>query len=180
MCRSAQRWEAAQPSPDMKLPLRNPYIPSDFHVRSPSSSEDAASSGNSACLCGTLSGGRRLRRAPSHARPSAQRQVFAFNWPSACCRRTPELLLDSPGLRAWHKLDAVFRVPKANAYFLLSSPAIYSSPAVRPWAKRLTRARVPALSCLPFPSPLSVSLRWAPADDQLGRSRTSFEGLLVS
>ena len=40
----------------------------------------------------------------------------------------PQLTSDQPGLRLWHKLDQTFRVPRANAYFLLHSPAAYDSP----------------------------------------------------
>ena len=40
----------------------------------------------------------------------------------------PQLVCDVPGLRLWHKADAEFQVPRANAYFLLTSPAAYDSP----------------------------------------------------
>ena len=40
----------------------------------------------------------------------------------------PRLVCDVPGLRLWHKTDTAFRVPRANAYFLLTSPAAYDSP----------------------------------------------------
>ena len=40
----------------------------------------------------------------------------------------PLLVHDVPGLRLWHKTDTEFRVPRANAYFLLTSPAAYDSP----------------------------------------------------
>ena len=40
----------------------------------------------------------------------------------------PELISQGAGLRLWHNLDASFRVPRANAYFLLTSPAAYDSP----------------------------------------------------
>jgi len=40
----------------------------------------------------------------------------------------PELISQAPGLRLWHNLDHTFRVPRANAYFLLTSAATYDSP----------------------------------------------------
>ena len=40
----------------------------------------------------------------------------------------PQLVCDVPGLRLWHKMDAEFRTPRANAYFLLTSPTTYDSP----------------------------------------------------
>ncbi len=40
----------------------------------------------------------------------------------------PQVVCDVPGLRLWHKMDAEFRTPRANAYFLLTSPTAYDSP----------------------------------------------------
>ncbi|CAD7699759.1 unnamed protein product [Ostreobium quekettii] len=40
----------------------------------------------------------------------------------------PELLLDEPGLRVWHKLDTIHLLPRTSTYFRLSSPATYGPP----------------------------------------------------
>ncbi|KAL6756038.1 hypothetical protein V8C86DRAFT_3157294 [Haematococcus lacustris] len=41
----------------------------------------------------------------------------------------PDLVLDQPGLRVWHKLDRSFLTPRASACFRLHSPGWSSSPA---------------------------------------------------
>eukprot|EP00873_Tetraselmis_striata_P042477 jgi/Tetstr1/462741/TSEL_000701.t1 len=82
------QWETADAPPELKLPIENPFIPSNFDVRA-----------------GPEVTGEKPDR---------------FSAPS--------LLADEPGLRVWHKMDTAFRVPKASAYFLLSTPASYSSP----------------------------------------------------
>jgi secreted Zn-dependent insulinase-like peptidase len=43
----------------------------------------------------------------------------------------PELLVDSPGLRVWHKLDTTFRIPKASAYFRVSPQNKYVLKSVK-------------------------------------------------
>eukprot|EP00584_Thalassiosira_punctigera_P019071 CAMPEP_0172574708 /NCGR_PEP_ID=MMETSP1067-20121228/136839_1 /TAXON_ID=265564 ORGANISM="Thalassiosira punctigera, Strain Tpunct2005C2" /NCGR_SAMPLE_ID=MMETSP1067 /ASSEMBLY_ACC=CAM_ASM_000444 /LENGTH=1227 /DNA_ID=CAMNT_0013367341 /DNA_START=363 /DNA_END=4046 /DNA_ORIENTATION=- len=40
----------------------------------------------------------------------------------------PKLLVDTPKLRMWHKMDRTFRVPKTSIRLQLSSPNIYRSP----------------------------------------------------
>ena len=41
---------------------------------------------------------------------------------------SPRILLDTPGLRLWHKLDRTFKVPKTILQLHLTSPNVYSSP----------------------------------------------------
>ncbi|KAL9185105.1 hypothetical protein ACHAXT_002882, partial [Thalassiosira profunda] len=40
----------------------------------------------------------------------------------------PKLLVDTPKLRMWHKMDRTFRVPRASIRLQLTSPNIYRSP----------------------------------------------------
>ena len=40
----------------------------------------------------------------------------------------PKLLVDTPSLRMWHKMDRTFRVPKTSIRLQLTSPNIYRSP----------------------------------------------------
>lgn len=40
----------------------------------------------------------------------------------------PKLLIDTPKLRMWHKMDRTFRVPKTSIRLQLTSPNIYRSP----------------------------------------------------
>jgi insulysin len=43
-------------------------------------------------------------------------------------KQHPDLIIDTPKLRMWHKLDRVFRVPKASIRLQLASPNVYRSP----------------------------------------------------
>ncbi|KAL7547250.1 hypothetical protein ACHAWF_010572 [Thalassiosira exigua] len=43
-------------------------------------------------------------------------------------KRHPDLLVDTPKLRMWHKMDRTFRVPKTSIRLQLTSPHIYRSP----------------------------------------------------
>ena len=43
-------------------------------------------------------------------------------------KQHPNLIIDTPKLRMWHKLDRVFRVPKASIRLQLTSPNVYRSP----------------------------------------------------
>ena len=40
----------------------------------------------------------------------------------------PKLLIDTPKMRIWHKMDRTFRVPKTSIRLQLTSPDIYHSP----------------------------------------------------
>jgi len=40
----------------------------------------------------------------------------------------PKLIVDTPKLRLWHKMDRIFRVPKTSIRLQLTSPNIYRSP----------------------------------------------------
>lgn len=43
-------------------------------------------------------------------------------------KQHPNLIIDTPKLRMWHKLDRVFRVPKASIRLQLTSPNVYRTP----------------------------------------------------
>jgi insulysin len=43
-------------------------------------------------------------------------------------KQQPDLIIDTPKLRMWHKMDRVFRVPKASIRLQLASPNLYRSP----------------------------------------------------
>ena len=43
-------------------------------------------------------------------------------------KENPKLLVDTPKLRMWHKMDRTFRVPKTSIRLQLNSPNVYRSP----------------------------------------------------
>lgn len=43
-------------------------------------------------------------------------------------RNSPQLVLRTPNIRLWHKLDSKFRVPRGSIYISLHSPVMNSSP----------------------------------------------------
>jgi insulysin len=43
-------------------------------------------------------------------------------------KQHPKLIVDTPKLRMWHKMDRVFRVPKASIRLQLTSPNVYRTP----------------------------------------------------
>jgi insulysin len=52
---------------------------------------------------------------------------------------TPELLIDTPQLRLWHKMDRYWRVPKAFIKLALLSPKIYSTPRTMTYSRIFQR-----------------------------------------
>ncbi|KAI8472962.1 MAG: Metalloenzyme, LuxS/M16 peptidase-like protein [Monoraphidium minutum] len=95
-------WAEAAVAPDLGLPPPNPYIPSDFSLVDGGGGGDAAG-------------------AAAAAEAAAQGLGVVLATP-------PELVLDEPGLRLWHKLDARFRQPRGHCYVRLASAAGYASP----------------------------------------------------
>jgi nardilysin len=102
-------WAAEKWSPELTLPPRNPYLPTDFALRSEEvKSLDVAT-----------------RDATNDANGNVARdndEILAV-----LGSMTPYVVLDVPGLRVWYKLDRTFRVPRTAAYFRLSCPAAYTS-----------------------------------------------------
>ncbi|KAG2448487.1 hypothetical protein HYH02_006378 [Chlamydomonas schloesseri] len=86
-------WALQPPLPELALPPRNPYLPKDFSLR-----------------CDDPDVGP---EPPVQLPPGV----------SSLLATPPQLLLDRPGLRLWHKLDRHFRTPRAAVHWRLFSPA---------------------------------------------------------
>lgn len=83
----------------LALPPRNCYIATDFSLRC--DDEDG--------------GGIEEERAATEPAVAAAAASAPLSAVAPLCR-PPSLLVDEPGLRLWHKLDASFRVPKASLH----------------------------------------------------------------
>eukprot|EP00884_Botryococcus_braunii_P020235 jgi/Botrbrau1/6896/Bobra.67_3s0015.1 len=110
---------------DLSLPRKNPFIPTDFTLRCDTAtaigSELSDQALGSRDRQDDASEPEGLENGENPSAPAFQR-VASLSTP-------PVLLVDERGLRVWHKLDTTFRIPKASAYFRLSSPVAYESPA---------------------------------------------------
>ncbi|GFR39667.1 hypothetical protein Agub_g138, partial [Astrephomene gubernaculifera] len=95
-------WAQQPPLPELALPPRNPYLPQDFSLRC----EDPE------------------QQQPAPAPPPPPPGLPAL------LASPPQLLLDIPGLRLWHKLDTTFRTPRAAVHWRLFSPAGHTDPRV--------------------------------------------------
>ena len=108
-------WAAAAPSADITLPQRNEYLPTDFELCcDQQAGQDGAANGQAQAADANGS---------AAATPAAAAAAEPAAFPSP-----PTLLLDEPGLRVWHKLDASFRQPRTASYLRLFSAAGYASP----------------------------------------------------
>lgn len=134
------QWGSTTPSPELQLPPKNDFIPTDFSLRSDGtatastsrSSEPPASmhttrsqqqqqqQGNKVAQVGEKHSHNGSAVSNKHADESAEHSSFPT---------PPQMICDEPGLRLWHKLDRQFQTPKAAAYFCLTSAAMYESPA---------------------------------------------------
>lgn len=138
-------WAAAAPSPDIALPQRNDYLPTDFSLRCEQAAAAAAADGSAeqqqqqaAAENGAVAqqNGAAAQQQQQEQGQQGQQQAAADGGAvallpapdAAIFPSPPALLLDEPGLRAWHKLDASFRQPRAAAYLRLHSAAGYASP----------------------------------------------------
>lgn len=92
-------WAAAAPSPDIALPPRNDYLPTDFELRCEAAGA-AADGPAAAAAAQQQNGGANGKQADGGAAAAAVPSGFPT---------PPALLLDEPGLRIWHKLDSTFR-----------------------------------------------------------------------
>ncbi|GLI60577.1 hypothetical protein VaNZ11_002737, partial [Volvox africanus] len=95
-------WANQAPLEELRLPPRNPYLPSDFDLRC----DDPAIVSSEPSVC------------------SAAETPAGISKPLAT---PPVMLLDRPGLRLWHKLDTTFRTPRAAVHWRLFSPAGHTS-----------------------------------------------------
>ena len=132
------QWGSTPPSPELQLPPKNDFIPTDFSLRS----DDTATASTSRSSETTAS--MRTTRGPQQQQGNKAAQVgekHSHNGGAVgngqVCESPehssfptpPEMICDEPGLRLWHKLDRQFQTPKAAAYFCLTSAAMYDSPA---------------------------------------------------
>lgn len=103
-----QHWKTISPGKDLSLPPKNNYLPTDFSLKSII---------NSTTTTPDMSG--------DYMKEQQQGATTVFPSP-------PTLLIDTPGLRVFHKLDVTtFKQPKVAAFFRLSfskSSLFYNSP----------------------------------------------------
>mmetsp|Transcript_29851 Transcript_29851/g.97207 ORF Transcript_29851/g.97207 Transcript_29851/m.97207 type:complete len:1027 (-) Transcript_29851:78-3158(-) len=85
----------------LALPPRNSYIPTDFSLRS--SKKEEAAAGEAAAAAGEAEGSAETETLP------------------------PGIVLETPTLRVWHKLDKRFLQPRTNAYFQFCCPVACES-----------------------------------------------------
>ena len=114
----------------LALPPRNCYIATDFSLRC---EDDKGGSGEGP----TASAAPASLLPPTLPMPPAsatggdgigdgEAEPFAKSITPLC--QPPSLLLDEPGLRLWHKLDASFRVPKASLHAHFTPAVPFSDP----------------------------------------------------
>lgn len=132
------QWGSTPPSPELQLPPKNDFIPTDFSLRS----DDTATASTSRSSETTTSM-RTTRGQQQHEGDKAAQvgEKHSHNGSAVgngqVCESSehssfptpPKMICDEPGLRLWHKLDRQFQTPKAAAYFCLTSAAMYDSPA---------------------------------------------------
>jgi nardilysin len=103
-----EQWKTVTPGNDLCLPPKNNYLPTDFSLKSIIKSPTTA-------IAIDMNGDH-----------MEQNQAATTVFPSP-----PNLLIDTPGLRVFHKLDTTFKQPKVAAFFRLSFPEsspFYNSP----------------------------------------------------
>ncbi|WIA37472.1 hypothetical protein OEZ86_014388 [Tetradesmus obliquus] len=111
-------WAESAVADDLALPPPNPYIPSDFELKTDGSTAAAAAAAaaDSKQLLAAVAPWMLVGGA---AAAEAQ--------PEMLLAAPPAMLLDEPGLRLWHKLASSYQQPRACAYFRLAGPAAAAS-----------------------------------------------------
>lgn len=112
-----QSWAAAVPSADLALPPQNSYIPSDFslvHKFSKNPAPPRSFNHQSA--------------SDSLADRSSLEAICAEQMAQPLFPEPPNVIVDEPGLRVWHKIDYTFCLPRINSYWKLVSPFAYDTP----------------------------------------------------
>ena len=110
---------ATKPPPeDLSLPPPNPYLPSDFTLKS------AAHDSTNA----TTTTPRTTTDDDDVVMKEQENAVAAATGAAAGFPSPPEIVAEEAGVRIWHKLDSTFNVPRSNAFFRVSLPNAYSSP----------------------------------------------------
>lgn len=140
-----EQWGSQAPGSDLALPPKNNFIPTDFTLRcdetatassiKPHSDAELAPStatrqptGKQASSNG-LAGQKHSHNGTLTNAPAAQQTAAESSAADTATHATsPDLLCNEAGLRAWHKLDCHFQMPKAAAYFCLTSAAMYENP----------------------------------------------------
>jgi len=112
-------WSAITSWPkDLALPPRNDYLPSDFNLRCETSGVDNKEVATSAT--------------PRHVATITNREPTAhgigIDIASSPFPSPPNVAVDQPGLRVWHKMDVTFRVPRLTSLFRISCLAGYATP----------------------------------------------------
>ncbi|KAL3144870.1 hypothetical protein ABBQ38_001970 [Trebouxia sp. C0009 RCD-2024] len=132
-------WATAPPSPELQLPPKNDFIPTDFALRSDDT--PTASTSTSTELAPTTRTTQSKQQQQQGNKVAQVGEKHSHNGKAVSNGHVdespahssfptpPEMILDDPGLRLWHKLDRHFQTPKAAAYFCLTSAAMYDSPA---------------------------------------------------
>lgn len=129
------QWGSTPPSPELQLPPKNDFIPTDFSLRSDDTAT-ASTSRSSETTRGTRRGQQQQSDKSAQVGEKHSHNGSAVGNGQVCespehssFPTPPEMICDEPGLRLWHKLDRQFQTPKAAAYFCLTSAAMYESPA---------------------------------------------------
>jgi len=102
-------WRDHPPVPELRLPPRNDFLPSDFSLVAPTPDDDAAAA--RACEAESLDRGCET--------------AGVLPWE---LRQPPALAHRDDLLAVWHKLDRHFKAPRACAFFALTSPFVLSTP----------------------------------------------------
>ncbi len=137
------QWGSSTLNPELQLPPHNDFLPTDFSLRSDDTATASTSGGASANghpPKRTTKSQTAQKQQPGTAahvgqKHSANGSVISngskveAEQNGSESANPPDMVCNEPGLRLWHKLDRQFETPKAAAYFLLSSPAMYESPA---------------------------------------------------
>eukprot|EP00850_Spirogloea_muscicola_P012506 SM000081S22640 [mRNA] locus=s81:244115:252096:- [translate_table: standard] len=93
----------------LRMPPSNEFIPSDFSLR---------------CTDTSVTATQKDSLLPGHADGNGQPSATADE---AAADEPPVVILEDGGCRLWHKLDRVFRTPRANVFFAITSPAADTS-----------------------------------------------------
>ena len=133
------QWGSASPSPELQLPPKNDFIPTDFSLRSDDTATASTSRSSETTASLRTTRGQQQQQGNKAAQVGEKHshngsavgsgQVCEAPEHSSSFPTPPERICDEPGLRLWHKLDRQFQTPKAAAYFCLTSAAMYDSPA---------------------------------------------------
>ncbi|CAI5522150.1 unnamed protein product [Closterium sp. Naga37s-1] len=113
-------------SPDLRMPPPNEFIPTDFSLR-PSSTAAASATTTTTTTATTATASTTMAAATNSSDPLNGTTPSAVSAPSA--PSVPRVVREEAGrCKVWFKQDDVFRSPRLNAHFALSSPHACDSP----------------------------------------------------